>query len=106
MGETEAFLYLDEMRTFYLKGFADLKNMTMELDAIYWFEEDSFFNETEDSFHFVGKLDILNDGTILYAGSIEYKECTGFLFQGYLNLTQFDRISIDDDVASIDLPNC
>eukprot|EP01083_Nonionella_stella_P096873 272369_1 len=90
-GETKAILYLNANSSFRMHGHMDLMNMEMELVSVYWIEEQVYLNGSYEMYHFVGNLDILKDGTVIYAGSIQSSGCTGFLFQGFLNLTEFER---------------
>eukprot|EP01084_Bolivina_argentea_P237988 399856_1 len=69
---------------YYLNGTIDLKQMTMNLNlnipGINW------------TYAFIGLINLFEDGTMTYAGSIDQSGCTGFLLHGYWNVTQFDYI--------------
>eukprot|EP00488_Nonionellina_sp_1-RS-2012_P002915 TRINITY_DN5889_c0_g1_i1.p1 TRINITY_DN5889_c0_g1~~TRINITY_DN5889_c0_g1_i1.p1 ORF type:complete len:121 (-),score=22.36 TRINITY_DN5889_c0_g1_i1:63-425(-) len=79
--ETNVVMYLNE-DTFYLHGYIDLENMTMQLVYVDWDGPNDIWNGT---LHFIGVLEVFYDGTMIYAGSIEYEGMLPVLFKVYLN---------------------
>eukprot|EP00483_Globobulimina_turgida_P003604 UN03610 len=72
---------------YYVEGYANLTDMTMRSQLVDVYDANGTYS-------FNGILTVLYDGTMIYTGSVEYNDvsigCTGFIFQGYLNMTQFD----------------
>ena len=55
------------------------------------FEERSatLWNEDEN-LEFVGLVTLMQDGTVLYSGSVNADDCSGFVFKGWLDTTPFE----------------
>eukprot|EP01083_Nonionella_stella_P120111 359631_1 len=81
--------------TLYAEGRVDFKSMRMTLHVLYLYERRVSFSK--DEFVLIGAFKVLQDGTITFYGSIANSGCIGFIFQGFLNLTQFD----DDDDGTV-----
>eukprot|EP01083_Nonionella_stella_P084791 234794_1 len=91
-GETQAILHYNSGNmSIDLNGQIDLEKMSIKLQSK---DEEKYWN---GKLEFTGVLNILADGTAIYAGSIEYDGCGGFLFQGYLNVEQFEHMNDGED---------
>eukprot|EP01084_Bolivina_argentea_P262658 444256_1 len=88
-GDIEAVLTFEDEENYYLSGKIDLAKRKMWLEMMYWYDNKTSLDEFNITFY--GTINILADGVITYAGSIEKTGCTGFLFEGYFNVTQFDQ---------------
>eukprot|EP01084_Bolivina_argentea_P184348 317948_1 len=91
--DVAAILYLD-WATLLFYGEVDLYSMTMSLQTLHYYEANvSWAYNSPNASWFHGIINILSDGTMVYSGSAEMSGCTGFVFQGYLNMEQFENIT-------------
>jgi len=86
----ESFFWLNGTGSAWLLGGDEEMLLQGEVD----YEDFSARMWNEDgSLEFVGLVTLMQDGTVLYSGSVNAEDCTGFVFKGWLDTTPFESMN-------------
>eukprot|EP01083_Nonionella_stella_P319099 1169501_1 len=99
-GTVGCVLEFDGTKTNYFEGKVDFDAMTMVLNDTYDYVNDQ---SSDGVVQFIGVLTVLDDGTILYSGSVKWSGCTGFVIVGHTSIVNHNISTASNATNTTDI---